>query len=106
MKTLEQQFEDVNTAYSCSCGSVHFAVRRDAHIECVCGKITALHDLFTTELIPSDSEFEKKLCSLINSLSLENESDTADYILAQFLTSVFISFNNAIIRRDRHQGSK
>lgn len=43
--------------------------------------------------------FEKELCSLINKLSMENGSDTPDFMLAGYLTSCLIAFDMNVKRR-------
>ena len=45
------------------------------------------------------NEFEKELERLINSHSLENESDTPDYILAKYLVRCLEAFNAATKHR-------
>ena len=47
-------------------------------------------------------EFEKEVCGIINKLSLENLSNTPDYIIARYLTNCLINFNNIVNSRDRH----
>jgi hypothetical protein len=52
------------------------------------------------------SEFPKLLENAINSCSIENASNTADYILTEFLLSCLNAYEVAVIRRDRHNNSK
>ena len=47
--------------------------------------------------------FHEELRCLINKLSLENDSDTPDYILADFLIGCLKQFNETIARRNRHK---
>ncbi len=47
------------------------------------------------------SEFEKRLEKLINEYSLENESDTPDFILARYLIACLSTFNYATQARTR-----
>jgi len=47
--------------------------------------------------------FHEELRSLINRLSLENGSDTPDYILADFLIGCLKQFNATAKDRDRHK---
>jgi len=52
-------------------------------------------------------EFRKHLEELINTQSMENASDTPDYILAQYLTDCLEAFDNAVnLRRDWHSNEK
>ena len=44
--------------------------------------------------------FEKDLTRLINRHSLENQSDTPDYILAKFMESCLGAYNAAVRSRD------
>jgi hypothetical protein len=48
--------------------------------------------------------FERKLQALLNSCSKENDSDTPDYILAEYLGYCLDAFNYATKRRDTHFG--
>lgn len=45
------------------------------------------------------TEFQKELTALINKYSLENGSDTPDYILAGFLIGCLRAFDGAVISR-------
>lgn len=49
-------------------------------------------------------EFEKALSSLINSYSIENGSDTPDFILAQYLSNSLIAYQKAVHARDKWFG--
>lgn len=46
------------------------------------------------------SEFTKELESLINRHSVENESDTPDFVLAAYLRSCLTAFNDAVAQRE------
>ena len=50
------------------------------------------------------SEFRIELENLINRHSLENNSDTPDFILAKFLISAFDNFNAAVNEREEWYG--
>ena len=50
------------------------------------------------------TEFEKELESLINRHSMENGSDTPDFILAKFLRGCLETFNSAVARRAKWYG--
>jgi hypothetical protein len=50
--------------------------------------------------------FEKALQTLINQYSMENDSNTPDYILADYLTDCLDSFNKATNRRNKHYNRK
>ena len=55
--------------------------------------------------IPEQPEsFEKKLSNLINCYSLENGSDTPDFILAQYLNDCLQSYNRAVKSRTKWYG--
>ena len=47
-------------------------------------------------------DFRKELEDLINRNSMENGSQTPDYILAEFLKSCLVAFDTATIFRDKH----
>jgi hypothetical protein len=49
-------------------------------------------------------EFQKELASLVNRYSLENGSDTPDYILADYLMGCLDTFNDALHRRENWHG--
>ena len=44
-------------------------------------------------------KFRKELAALINRYSLENRSDTPDYILAEYLTDCLTAFDRATASR-------
>jgi len=52
------------------------------------------------------NEFKKELEQLINCHSLENESDTPDFILAEFMVDCMLSVNKMVKRRDEWYGDK
>ena len=52
------------------------------------------------------SDFEKELKQLINKHSLENESDTPDVLLAEFIMKALQNFNHCVNMRDRWKRSK
>ncbi len=53
-----------------------------------------------------ENKFRKKLEDLLNCESMENESDTPDFILAQFLESCLFAFDSAVRRRREWWGPK
>jgi hypothetical protein len=46
------------------------------------------------------SEFQKELAALINKHSVENESDTPDFVLAEYLNNCLDAFGTAMEVRD------
>lgn len=48
------------------------------------------------------SDFEKELGNLINKHSIENESNTPDWLLAQYLMSCLAAFTTAIQQRETY----
>ena len=48
--------------------------------------------------------FRKKLASLINAQSMENGSDTPDYMLAEFLFDCLVAFDKTVRRRETWYG--
>ncbi len=50
------------------------------------------------------SDLEKKIEQAINSVSAENDSNTPDFILAQYLISCLAAFNTAIQQRETWYG--
>lgn len=55
---------------------------------------------------PKRAELLKKLESLVNRLSLENESDTPDWILARYMVGCLDTFDACVRERDRWFGIK
>lgn len=54
--------------------------------------------------LDKQTNFRKELESLLNCNSLENTSDTPDYILAEYLTNCLASFDLAVKAREIHYG--
>ncbi|MBW2093310.1 MAG: hypothetical protein JRI80_00340 [Deltaproteobacteria bacterium] len=50
------------------------------------------------------SDLQRKLSTLLNYESTENESNTPDYILAEFMISCLAAFNAATIAREKWYG--
>lgn len=48
------------------------------------------------------SEFERQLENLINMHSLENLSNTSDFVLARFLRQCLEAYNEAVNARSKH----
>lgn len=107
----------VTTTYSCEhcdhCDTsrAYFPV---AEIFCihpnVCGKLIGEGNFDTpfwcpviTLSIKNKEPFETQLRHLINTHSLENGSDTPDYILAEYLLDSLDAFDNATKLRDKHK---
>jgi hypothetical protein len=57
-----------------------------------------------SEIPNNPGTFETDLRQLINRHSLENASDTPDYILAQFIAGCVTIFNNVVRQRDQWHG--
>lgn len=49
-------------------------------------------------------EFKKDLGDLINRHSMENGSDTPDFVLAEYLINCLLSFNQSVNHRERLKG--
>jgi len=52
----------------------------------------------------NNPEFKKELTFIINKYSLENDSDTPDFILAEYLISCLESFNKSCNKRSEWYG--
>lgn len=50
---------------------------------------------------PKTHPFEKELEELINKYSIENRSDTPDYILAEYMFTCLLAYQNAVKARDK-----
>lgn len=55
--------------------------------------------LIIKERIVADKNFRDELCNLINRHSQENDSDTPDFILAEYLIDCLEAFDKATKRR-------
>lgn len=51
-----------------------------------------------------ENKFKKELESLINRYSIENDSDTPDFILANYLTMCLENYNTTIQSRETWYG--
>jgi hypothetical protein len=60
----------------------------------------------TKEKLYKESELQEELRSLLNRHCQENESDTSDFILAEYLLDCLKSYNKAVKRRDKWWGVK
>jgi hypothetical protein len=49
-------------------------------------------------------DLEKEIRNLLNRASAENQSDTPDFVLAQFLAGSLSVFNSAIVEREAFYG--
>lgn len=54
----------------------------------------------------SKTSFERELAEVINRHSMENGSDTPDFLLAEYLLSCIESYNRAVRCRERWYGRK
>ena len=52
----------------------------------------------------SNTKFEKELRELINRNSMENQSNTPDYILAQYMHACLLAFTTAVQQRETWYG--
>jgi hypothetical protein len=50
------------------------------------------------------SDFEKAIMEMINKFSMENASNTPDYILATYLNNCLNTFNEAVQQREIYYG--
>jgi len=51
-------------------------------------------------------EFTKELEKLINKYSMENGSDTPDFLLAEYLTGCLVTFDKVVLRRSVWYGKE
>ena len=47
------------------------------------------------------TDFQQELCRVINRYSKETDSNTPDFLLAQFLNGCLESYNSTVAARDR-----
>ena len=50
------------------------------------------------------TEFEQELTALVNRYSMEGESNTPDFILAQYITNSLRAYNRAVQQRETWYG--
>lgn len=50
--------------------------------------------------------FAKELANLLNKHSIENESDTPDWILAEYIKKILEAWNSSVLQRDKWYGHK
>lgn len=56
---------------------------------------STLDEAFNRENVPETSSLERELSSVLNKYSAENESNTPDFILAEYLLACLNAFNTA-----------
>jgi hypothetical protein len=87
---------------------------REIAAQCWCEK-TTIHcvvqpevaEAFAAVLVKRDMgdlDFQSKLEALINECSMENESDTPDFLLALYLRRCLDAFNEAVAAREHWYG--
>jgi len=54
----------------------------------------------------NESEFQNDLSELINKYSYENESNTPDFLLAEYLSDCLVSYNKLLNKRNKWYGRK
>jgi hypothetical protein len=84
----------INESVECFC----FGIGNDKHAVCLSFDWEKLNSIVKT------NEFKKELSQLINSYSMENGSDTPDFILAEYLKNCLDNFNNIISKREKWYG--
>lgn len=57
-------------------------------------------DTSCEEAVEKKEEFKKELGELINKHSIEDGSDTPDYLLAEYLCGCLEQFNNTVMQRE------
>jgi hypothetical protein len=51
------------------------------------------------QVVKTEEDFKRELKCLINRYSMENDSNTPDFILAEYLYNCLIVFNNTVKKR-------
>lgn len=51
-------------------------------------------------------DFERDLAALLNTYSRENDSNTPDFILARYLVSCLLAWNEGVMERETWYGRK
>ncbi len=52
----------------------------------------------------NEIDFQRELTQLINKYSIENYSNTPDFILAEYLINCLEAYNNAVNKREKWYG--
>ena len=52
----------------------------------------------------TNSTFKKDLTKLINQYALENESNTPDFLLAEYLEKCLLIWNETMVKREKWYG--
>ena len=71
---------------------------------CPNNPITDDEDLSKVEQV--QPTFAKELSNLLNRHSIENESDTPDWILAEYIRKTLEAWNSSVLQRDKWYGHK
>lgn len=58
------------------------------------------------EIEERSSSFKQELTDLVNRHSIENHSNTPDYIIAEYLVMCYGAFCAAVSARDVHEGKE
>lgn len=82
-------------------------------MSCLCPNAPYRHDPTcqhsTMEMfrqVPGPSNFKRDLEELVNRHSMENTSNTPDYVLAQYLSESLRAFDRAVMARDLWYGGR
>lgn len=64
------------------------------------------YPIITTKVPIPPKTFEQELSALINRFSKENDSNTPDFILAEYMQGALDAFTKAVVRREEWYGRK
>ena len=56
--------------------------------------------------LPKPTQFRYEIKFLLNKMSMESDSDTPDFILAEFLSQCLSAFNEAVVSRTNWYSKK
>ena len=65
-----------------------------------------LKDTLPVDRYDKGHDFRRDVATVINRLSLENDSDTPDYVLSAYLWDCLQSFNDAMVRREAYRDTQ
>jgi len=115
--TIHYDFEINKSEYTPSIDGVYSAISIlnsqivyyctvDQMVDDALHKLSKFDYVIVDEILTNEAAFKRDLTSLINKYSLENESNTPDFILANYLMSCLRNFNNITNTRSKWYGQK
>lgn len=96
----EEQLEK----YGFECDANTYVDSVESLIEDFKTKLSTVEYEELSEVVTKETKFYRELTALINRYSLENESNTPDFLLAQYLIGCLRNFSNIVNNREEWYG--